>query len=243
MRNFGLLKSIVENSFVSTYKTDDFKRIVKEFKEFIDNNKEVGEVFIDYGTIMKTNNLNEDVAKDFLEYSVETIKTKINNNKRQFEEFDSWVETLNEDVTNDYQDIDNMVNAKNASDFINLIESKNKLTLQLISKDVENESQLTETINIPISDMLNIVSETFAKEYNELSESELFELKSILRMDSNELNEGISRLKTEILNKLDSVQIDDDVIEKTINSTKVKVENTSIDSLSYYRLKKLSESL
>jgi uncharacterized membrane-anchored protein YhcB (DUF1043 family) len=243
MRNFGLLKSIVENSFVSTYKTDDFKRIVKEFKEFIDNNKEVGEVFIDYGTIMKTNNLNEDVAKDFLEYSVETIKTKINNNKRQFEEFDSWVETLNEDVTNDYQDIDNMVNAKNASDFINLIESKNKLTLQLISKDVENESQLTETINIPISDMLNIVSETFAKEYSELSESELFELKSILRMDSNELNEGISRLKTEILNKLDSVQIDDDVIEKTINSTKVKVENTSIDSLSYYRLKKLSESL
>ena len=243
MRNFGLLKSIVENSFVSTYKTDDFKRIVKEFKEFIDNNKEVGEVFIDYGTIMKTNNLNEDVAKDFLEYSVETIKTKINNNKRQFEEFDSWVETLNEDVTNDYQDIDNMVNAKNASDFINLIESKNKLTLQLISKDVENESQLTETINIPISDMLNIVSETFAKEYSELSESELFELKSILRMDSNELNEGISRLKTEILNKLDSVQIDDDVIEKTINSTKVKVENTSIDSLSYYRLKKVSESI
>ena len=243
MRNFGLLKSIVENSFVSTYKTDDFKRIVKEFKEFIDNNKEVGEVFIDYGTIMKTNNLNEDVAKDFLEYSVETIKTKINNNKRQFEEFDSWVETLNEDVTNDYQDIDNMMNAKNASDFINLIESKNKLTLQLISKDVENESQLTETINIPISDMLNIVSETFAKEYSELSESELFELKSILRMDSNELNEGISRLKTEILNKLDSVQIDDDVIEKTINSTKVKVENTSIDSLSYYRLKKLSESI
>jgi uncharacterized membrane-anchored protein YhcB (DUF1043 family) len=243
MRNFGLLKSIVENSFVSTYKTDDFKRIVKEFKEFIDNNKEVGEVFIDYGTIMKTNNLNEDVAKDFLEYSVETIKTKINNNKRQFEEFDSWVETLNEDVTNDYQDIDNMVNAKNASDFINLIESKNKLTLQLISKDVENESQLTETINIPISDMLNIVSETFAKEYSELSESELFELKSILRMDSNELNKGISRLKTEILNKLDSVQIDDDVIEKTINSTKVKVENTSIDSLSYYRLKKLSESI
>jgi uncharacterized membrane-anchored protein YhcB (DUF1043 family) len=243
MRNFGLLKSIVENSFVSTYKTDDFKRIVKEFKEFIDNNKEVGEVFIDYGTIMKTNNLNEDVAKDFLEYSVETIKTKINNNKRQFEEFDSWVETLNEDVTNDYQDIDNMVNAKNASDFINLIESKNKLTLQLISKDVENESQLTETINIPISDMLNIVSETFAKEYSELSESELFELKSILRMDSNELNEGISRLKTEILNKLDSVQNDDDVIEKTINSTKVKVENTSIDSLSYYRLKKLSESI
>jgi hypothetical protein len=87
------------------------------------------------------------------------------------------------------------------------------------------------------------VSETFAKEYSELSESELFELKSILRMDSNELNEGISRLKTEILNKLDSVQIDDDVIEKTINSTKVKVENTSIDSLSYYRLKKLSESI
>ena len=91
MRNFGLLKSIVENAFVTTYKTDDFKRIVKEFKELVSNNKSVGGVFVDYGTIMKTNGLNEDIAKDFLDYSIDSIKSKIENNKRQFEEFDAWV--------------------------------------------------------------------------------------------------------------------------------------------------------
>lgn len=242
MRNFGLLKSIVENAFVTTYKTDDFKRIVKEFKELVSNNKSVGEVFVDYGTIMKINGLNENIAKDFLDYSIDTIKSKIENNKKQFEEFDAWVETLNENVENQYQDIDNIVNAKNASDFISLVESKNKLKSILTTKIEEN--QLTETINIPMEDMFKVVSETFAKEYGELSESQLFELKSILKMTKEELNEGISRLKNEVLTKLNSITIDDDdVTSKKIEETKLKVENTEIDSLSYYKLKQLSEGL
>jgi uncharacterized membrane-anchored protein YhcB (DUF1043 family) len=243
MRNFGLLKSIVENAFITTYKTDEFKRIVKEFKELVSNNKFVGEVFVDYGTIMKTNGLNEDIAKDFLEYSVDNIKSKIEKNKRQFEEFDAWVETLNNSVENQYQDIDNIINAKNASDFISLVESKNKLKKSLTTKTETKENQLTETINIPVEDMFKVVSETFAKEYGELSESELFELKSILKMNKEDLNEGISRLKKEVLNKLDSVNVDDDSTRKTIEQTKLKVESTLIDSLSYYRLKKLSEGL
>jgi hypothetical protein len=243
MRNFGLLKSIVENAFVTTYKTDDFKRIVKEFKELVSNNKSVGEVFVDYGTIMKTNGLNEDIAKDFLDYSIDNIKSKIETNKRQFEEFDAWVETLDENVENQYHDIDNIVNAKNASDFISLVESKNKLKLILTTKIEVKEKQLTETINIPMEDMFKVVSETFAKEYGELSESQLFELKSILKMTKEELNEGISRLKKEVLNKLSSITIDDDVTSKKIEETKLKVENTEIDSLSYYKLKQLSEGL
>ena len=34
MRNFGLLKSIVENALVKTYKTEDFKQIIKEFRDW-----------------------------------------------------------------------------------------------------------------------------------------------------------------------------------------------------------------
>lgn len=243
MRNFGLLKSIVENTLVSVYKTDEFKRVVKEFKEFIDDNKSVGEVYLDYGTIMNTNGLNEEIAKDFLEYSIENIKSKIEKNKRQFEQFDAWVETLDENVENQYVDIDNMVLAKKASDFLSLVESKNRLTSLLTSEIKKEKNNLTETINIPMNDMFNVVAETFANEFGNLSESELFELKSILKLNLEELTEGIGRLQNEVLGKLLSVNIDDPETKKALDETKLRVENATIDSLSYYKLKKLSEGL
>ncbi len=243
MRNFGLLKSIVENTFVTTYKTEDFKRIVKEFKEFISDNKTVGEVYMDYSTISKTNGLTEETAKDFLKYSIENIKSKIESNKRQFEQFDTWVETLEESVENVYDDIDVMVNAKKASDFISLVESEKRLKTKLTEKPVQKETTINETINIPMEDMFKVVAETFANEYGTLTESELFELKSILKMTKEELSEGIERLKNEVLGKLSSLSIDDSETKSALDETKMKVESTTIDSLSYYKLKKLSEGL
>jgi hypothetical protein len=91
--------------------------------------------------------------------------------------------------------------------------------------------------------MFGVAADTFAKEYSQLSESELFELKSILRMSQDELNEGIERLKTEVLGKLSIVNESDEDTNNKLSETKQRIESTSIDSISYYKLKKLSEGL
>ena len=241
MRNFGLLKSIVENALVKTYKTEDFKQIIKEFRDFIKDNKSVGELYVEYGSLMKTKGLNEELAKEFLGLSVDFIKSTINSNKREFEQFDAWVETLGESVENQYELLDNVVFAKTADDFIKLAESRKQIW-KLMS-DVKEESTLTESINIPLESMFGVAADTFAKEYSQLSESELFELKSILRMSQDELNEGIERLKTEVLGKLSVVNESDEDTNKKLNETKQRIESTPIDSISYYKLKKLSEGL
>ena len=241
MRNFGLLKSIVENALVKTYKTEDFKQIIKEFRDFIKDHKSVGELHVEYGSLMKTKGLNEELAKEFLGISVDFIKSTINSNKREFEQFDAWVETLGENVENQYELLDNMVFAKTSDDFIKLVESRKQMW-KLMS-DVKEESTLTESINIPLESMFGVAADTFAKEYSQLSESELFELKSILRMSQDELNEGIERLKTEVLGKLSVVNESDEDTNKKLNETKQRIESTPIDSISYYKLKKLSEGL
>ena len=241
MRNFGLLKSIVENALVKTYKTEDFKQIIKEFRDFIKDHKSVGELYVEYGSLMKTKGLNEEVAKEFLGLSVDNIKSTINNNKREFEQFDSWVETLGEGVENQYELLDNMVFAKTSDDFIKLVESRKQMW-KLMSETKE-EPTLTESVNIPLESMFGVAADTFAKEYSQLSESELFELKSILRMTQDELSEGIDRLKTEVLGKLSSINESDDETNSKLNQTKQRIESTPIDSLSYYKLKKLSEGL
>jgi len=242
MRNFGILKSIVENHFVNVYKKPEFKTVVKEFKEFMDDNKEVGKVYLNYGSIMKMNNLKEDVAREFLSLSVEDIKNTIKENKKQFQEFDSWAETLNEKVENNYNLLDDLVFAKTSEDFVKLVESKKELHKRLTETKIE-EKTITETINIPLENMFGIAADTFAKEFSTLSESELFELRSLLKMSTEELNEGIERLKTEVITKLDSVQPSDEETKTKIKETKERVEKTFVDTISYYKLKKLSEGL
>jgi hypothetical protein len=62
-------------------------------------------------------------------------------------------------------------------------------------------------------------------------------------MSTEELNEGIERLKTEVITKLDSVQPSDEETKTKIKETKERVEKTFVDTISYYKLKKLSEGL
>lgn len=242
MRNFGLLKTIVENSLVKKYKTYEFKKIVREFKEFVDNNKEVGKVYLNYGSIMKMKNLSENVAKDFLSVSTEDIKNTIKENKKQFIEFDAWVETLDETKENNYTLLDDLIFAKTAEDFLKLIESKNRLE-KLLTEKKEEVKTINETIDIPLDKMFDVVANTFSNEYSTLSESQLFELKSILKLTPQELNEGIERLRNEIVKKLDDIEESDDETKIKINETKQRVLNSPIDSLSYFKLKKLSEGL
>jgi len=242
MKNFGQLKSIVENTLVSNFKKDDFKRVLKEFKEFVENNKAVGKVYLNYGSILKMRNLTEDVANEFIELSINDIKTTIKENKKQFQEFESWVETLDNVVENNYKIIDDMVFATTSEDFIKLVESK-KILKKMLTESVKEEKTITETINIPFDKMYNVVAETFSNEYSTLSEAQLFELKSLMKMTKEELTEGIERLKTEVTEKLDSISVSDEETKYKVEETKNRVLNTQIDSLSYYKLKALSKGL
>lgn len=242
MKNFGQLKSIVENALVSNFKKDDFKTILKEFKEFVENNKAVGKVYLNYGSILKMRNLTEDVANEFIELSIDDIKTTIKENKKQFQEFESWVETLDNLVENNYQIIDDLVFANTSEDFVKLVESK-KVLKNMLTVSVKEEKTITETINIPFDKMYNVVAETFSNEYSTLSESQLFELKSLMKMTKEELSEGIERLKKEVTEKLDLITVSDEETKSKIDETKNRVLNTQIDSLSYYKLKELSKGL
>lgn len=243
MKNFGQLKSIVENALVKNYKKNDFKTILKEFKELVDNNKSVGKVYVDYGSIMKIKNLSEEVATQFIDLTIDDIKNTIKENKKQFLEFEAWTETLETISENNYQILDDLIFADTAEDFLKLVESKKNLKKMLTESSKEEEKTLTETINIPLNKMYSVVADTFSNEYSNLSESQLFELKSLMKMTKEELSEGIERLKKEVTEKLDSVNISDEETKVKIQETKERVLNTQIDSLSYYKLKELSKGL
>jgi gas vesicle protein len=243
MKNFGLLKSIVENALVKNYKKNNFKNILKEFKELIDYNKSVGKVYVDYGSILKVKNLSEEVATEFIELTISDIKNTIKENRKQFLEFEAWTETLEPISENSYQLLDDLIFADTAEDFLKLVESKKTLKKMLTESNKNEETTLTETINIPLDKMYSVVADTFSNEYSNLSESQLFELKSLMKMTKEELTEGIERLKKEVTEKLDSVDVSDEETKSKIQETKDRVMNTQIDSLSYYKLKELSKGL
>ena len=62
-------------------------------------------------------------------------------------------------------------------------------------------------------------------------------------MTTEELTEGIERLKNEVIGKLELVEATDEETKTKIKETRERVENTFVDTISYYKLKKLSEGL
>ena len=148
MRNFGLLKSIVENALVTNYKTDEFKKVIREFKEFVSDNEAVAKIYLNYGSIMKMNSLTEDVATDFLRLSIDDIKTTIKENKKQFQEFDYWVETLDESVENNYKLLDDLVFAQTSEEFVKLVESKKILHKMLTNSKKEIKQNNTAIVKM-----------------------------------------------------------------------------------------------
>jgi succinate dehydrogenase flavin-adding protein (antitoxin of CptAB toxin-antitoxin module) len=102
-------------------------------------------------------------------------------------------------------------------------------------------------MNIPLSSMLKIATNTFNSEYDEiLSEEEKKELKSLLTMSKSDINQQIMESKTTVLSKLNSTlneSINDQELTEKIKVTIAKINNSDNSLTSLYKLKQLEKGL
>ena len=64
---FGLIKSVIENSLIESYKDEkSFKKSLMEFKQNILNNKDLSKVYSLYDELSNPKCLNEQDAKEFV---------------------------------------------------------------------------------------------------------------------------------------------------------------------------------
>jgi hypothetical protein len=150
-----------------------------------------------------------------------------------------WVSNVN--CENKYENIDNLFSTD-----VLTIESRLK-SKKIISENLikSPENKKVETVNLPISTMVNIANKTFSNYVESLNESDRKELINFLKTDESELEPQYESIKNEVKSKLISIvesTSDTETLDR-VNETITKVDSETFNKLNYFKLKNLNENL
>lgn len=244
MNKFGDIKSKIERALVSSYRKSTFKTNMSGFKSRILGDKNLAEAYFLYDELSSQKGLTKEVATMYVNESFEKLNDIITNNKEKIEELSKWVDSLlEESVENTYRDIDNIIYEKSLTKLEQVVESKLKIEKTLTETKVEEI--IKESVNLPLSTMLKIASNTFNKEFENIAESEKEELKSLLSMTKEQIVEEMSTLKESVVSKLQGTinENEDKELQEKIGITIQKISESKNDLVSLYKLRQLHEGL
>jgi len=235
---FGELKSKIETCLTESYKNKNLKRDLFVFEELVLKNKNISQVFFLYDELSSNKGLSESVANEFINESITAYENLVNKiTPNQIKELKAWVGHIK--CENTYKNIDDLFSS-NVLTLENKIKSKKTILESLKNKSQEQK----EVIEVPLNSMVNVANKTVQKYISSLSESEQKELKNILSTPKESLIENYSKMKDEVINKLNNQKEgSDSETQETITKVLDKLQTESFNELNYYKLKQLNEGL
>jgi hypothetical protein len=230
---FGKIKSIIENNLFESYKDEkEFKKLLKEFKHNVLNNKNMSKLYSLYDQLSTPQGLNESDAKDFLEEGISLIQNLLPNIKLP--------KTLSENIKNKYSDIDALVYT-NKLNLLERVNSKKNITSVLVSKT----NIVKESINLPLKSMVNIANQTLSNYVDNLDESSKKEFIQLMSEDTKSLESKFETIRESAISKLNSILEKEEEFElKTkLSETIDRLKFEKFDQLNFLKLKNLEESI
>jgi len=201
MNTFGQIKSNIESLLSESYGKPSFKNHMKSFKKNILENKKLAEAYYLYDELSKKKGMNKDILDDYVNESFDTLKSILKSQESKLKEVNMWVsENLTKGVANSYSDIDTVIYNTSVKNLEKVLESKNRIK-KTLGESVKPKT-VNETVNLPLSTMLKISTNTFNKEYENISEEERNELKQLLSLNKKQLVEEIEKSKSVVIEKL-----------------------------------------
>ena len=244
MNKFGQIKSNIESLMTKSYGKNSFKTNMKSFKSHIIENEKLAEAYFLYDELSKKKGLSKDIVDDYVNECVETIKGILTTESAKLKEVNMWVsEGLKTDSDNNYTNIDTVVYGTSIKNLEKVLECKN--TIKKLLGETEEVTKVTESVNIPLSSMLKIATNTFNREYGDISEEEKKELKNLLSLSKTELTEEITISKGVVLKKLTEKvnESNDEDLNNRVNETINRINESEISLTSLYKLKQLEHGL
>ena len=239
MIKFGILKSKVENVLLESYKNDTFKTEIQNFKKLVLENKNINKIFFLYDDLSSDKGLNESVINDYINECITIYENTINKIKQSdIDNLKKWVG--NTKAENIYESIDNLFSTD-----ILTIESRIN-SKKLISESLKKQpKKVQETVNVPLTSMVNIANKTISTYIQNLEESDRKELTDLLTTSDEELKTSYETIKENVISKLTQMKLNesDSTTKETINETISKVSSEKYDKLTYFKLKSLNENL
>jgi hypothetical protein len=245
MNTFGNIKSRIEKTSVNLYGKPVFKTFMNHFNKLVIENKDICELYYIYDDLTTNKGIDKSIADDYINESIEYSQILIESNKNKLSNLNNWIRLFeDENVTNNYKDIDNIVyNNNKIKNLESVLESKKNIINTLITED--KTKSLKESAMLPISSMVKIANESLKKELNYLNENEKKELGDILKLNGQELKNEFTKLQNSVINNLKTSlnESTENSLSNTLNQTIEKIKKSQCNHYEYYKLKKLSFEL
>ncbi len=236
---FGIIKSKIDKILLESFSDkEQFKKEMKNFQEYILENKSLTKLFWIYDELKTKRNVDSSIVNDYINESInlyKTIQSKIQT--KNLTKLNNWLGNV--DVENNYTDIDNLF-SESVLDIEEKIKSKKTISESLKKKSITK----SEVINLPIGTMVNIANKTINTYINNLNEEDKSKLINFLSSDSKEMEQQYVVIKEEVISKLTKIQKDSDSeTSNKIDETIGKISTEKFDKLNLFRLKELNSSI
>jgi hypothetical protein len=242
MINFGILKSKIENRLTESYGKDTLKKDLTRFKKLVLENKNISKLYYLYDDLSSKKGLNESIVDDYINSCITIYENTINKvTAKNITEIQKWVGSIQ--CENEYKNIDSLF-SNNLTKLEEKIQSKKSIRESLTQKD--KEVVLENLIsNVSMKSLVNIANKTISNHISTLSESDQKELKTLFSTPKDTLMEDFNKVKEEVTSKLHNSKGSETDTEtlSAIDEVIKKVTTESFNEMSYYKIKKLNESL
>lgn len=237
--NFGIIKSRIEHTLLESYKKGTFKENMKNFKKLVLENKNISKLYYLYDDLSSNKGLHTEIVNDYINESVTIYENTLNKvTGNDINKIISWVGSPK--INNNYEVIDNLFNTN-----ILAIESRIQ-SKKMISETLKKKPNvIKESVNIPLSSMVNVANKTISNYIDSLNESEKAELTKLLSENDDKLEGEFNVIKENVVNKLTEMKNNesDKSTQTRIEETLNKVMSEKYDKLSYFKLKSLNENI
>jgi len=237
--NFGIIKSRIEHTLLESYRKGTFKEDMKNFKKLVLENKNISKLYYLYDDLSSNKGLHNEIVNDYINESITIYENTLNKiTGNEINKIISWVGSPK--IDNNYEVIDNLFST-NILAIENRIQSK-----KVISETLKKKPNVVkESVNIPLSTMVNVANKTITNYIDSLTESEKSELTKLLSENDDKLEGEFNTIKESVVSKLTEMRDSesDKSTQSRIEETLNKVISEKYDKLSYFKLKNLNENI
>jgi hypothetical protein len=245
MNNFGKIKSKLLKKITEAYEQGELKNNTKNLIKVVKKNKDFKEMYMFYEEIENKYFDDKEVAKLYVEEIGTILKQKATNVKKFCEVINMSVHDTQIDENELYDSIDQLLEADSLKNLDKKVIAKKKLVEHLTTKkDIKESEQGTYTAN---ENLLHaVLTNNFNVLYmNNMNEEQKEELKSILSISNEDLISKTNELKESIIDKVGSLlnESSDEDFKGKLKKVKDEVDGMNLSKYNYYRLTQLKNGL
>ena len=244
MKTLNFKKQIL-NILTESFTKNDKSKMVLVLK-MLKENKKLKDLYLFYEDVEKKYFDDKQMAMTYVNQLSEQLKGQdtIFRNKKIYDLLNENVEEYDVENSELYQHLDTLLEDDNFRNIDKKLISKKYLVEYLTTKkEIDEDGEVESTIN---ENMLNtVLTSNFNNYFNAtLTEDEKTELKTILAITTEELNENFNTLKEEITNKVGKLINENtgDIKEK-LEMTNVEISQMKVNKYNFYKLNQLKNGL